>query len=367
MTGSAPAGPVVTGTALHDAWQARTEPPVEEVAAGVWSVPVPAADLPIRYTLCYLLLGSDRSVVVVDPGWDTDEGWAALVAGLSAAGRDVGDVIGVVVTHVHPDHHGLTARLVAAVEAAGGSAWMGMHADEAASLPSHFADDGASDVDWLRRNGVPEDVATEIGFGADDIHEFLAMPDPTVEIADGELLALPGRTVHALATPGHTPGHLCFYDEDNELLLTGDHILPRISPNVGMQPHSARPPLGPYLGSLRRLRVYDDAEVLPAHEWRFRGVAARIDTLLHHHDERCDEILGLLATSPATAWQLAERLTWSRGWDRITGMQRRAALSETIAHLAYLEEQGAVAERMPVPGAQAAQPVSYEIAATAST
>ena len=241
------------------------------------------------------------------------------MAGLSAAGRDVGDVIGVAVTHVHPDHHGLTARLVAAVEAAGGSAWMGMHADEAASLPSHFGDDGASDVDWLRRNGVPEDVATEIGFGADDIHEFLAIPDPTVEIADGELLALPGRTVHALATPGHTPGHLCFYDEDNELLLTGDHILPRISPNVGMQPHSARPPLG----SLRRLRVYDDAEVLPAHEWRFRGVAARIDTLLHRHDERCDEILGLLATSRATAWQLAERLTWSRGWDRITGMQRR--------------------------------------------
>ena len=80
---------------------------------------------------------------------------------------------------------------------------------------------------------------------------FRAMPDPDVLLTDDELLPLAGRRIRAIWTPGHTPGHLCLHDEDNDVLLTGDHVLPRISPNIGLQPHSATPPLGPYLDSLR--------------------------------------------------------------------------------------------------------------------
>ncbi|WP_312858511.1 MBL fold metallo-hydrolase, partial [Pseudonocardia pini] len=115
------AGVEVVGTAQHRAWSERVLPPVERLAAGMWSVPVPIPDNPLRYTLCYLIPGDD-GLVVVDPGWDTDEGWAALEAGLTAAGARTADVVGIVATHVHPDHHGLSRRL-----ADRSGAWIGMH------------------------------------------------------------------------------------------------------------------------------------------------------------------------------------------------------------------------------------------------
>src|SRR5262249_57417140 len=81
-----PAEPVVvTGEAQQRAWRAREAPPVEQVRPGVWSVPVIMPDNPLRYTLCYLLL-ADAGAVVLDPGWDSDAGWADLLGGMRAAG-----------------------------------------------------------------------------------------------------------------------------------------------------------------------------------------------------------------------------------------------------------------------------------------
>jgi len=76
---------IVTGEAQRQAWRARRPPPVEEVAAGLWSVPVTIPDSPLRYTLAYLIHSND-SVIAVDPGWDSDAGWQDLLAGLAAAG-----------------------------------------------------------------------------------------------------------------------------------------------------------------------------------------------------------------------------------------------------------------------------------------
>ena len=66
---------------------------MEQVRPDVWSVPVPIPDNPIRYTLCYLMFGLDE-LVVVDPGWDTEPGWTALLAGFAAAGTTVEAVTG---------------------------------------------------------------------------------------------------------------------------------------------------------------------------------------------------------------------------------------------------------------------------------
>ena len=98
---------IVTGIAQRQAWRARQFPPVEQVATGLWSVPVTIPDSPLRYTLAYLIHSDDR-VIAVDPGWDSDAGWQDLLRGLAAAGMAPDRVTGIVVTHVHPDHHGLT-------------------------------------------------------------------------------------------------------------------------------------------------------------------------------------------------------------------------------------------------------------------
>ncbi len=175
------------------------------------------------------------------------------------------------------------------------------------------------------------------------IERLGGLVEPTVGLADGDLVPLAGRRVKAIWTPGHTPGHLCLHDQDNDLILTGDHVLPRISPNIGLQPHNSKPTLGPYLTSLRKLTRYDPAEVLPAHEWRFRNLGVRIGQLLEHHRQRCAEIVMVMdALGPCSAWQVTERLTWSRGWAGVQGLQRRAALAETAAHLSYLTQDGRI-------------------------
>jgi glyoxylase-like metal-dependent hydrolase (beta-lactamase superfamily II) len=306
---------------------------------------VPIPDNPLRYTLCHVLAGNS-GLVVVDPGWDTDAGWRALEEGLKAAAVTPADVTGIVATHVHPDHHGLTARLR---DASG--AWVAMHPAERDSLPARvWRDHAGTDADrvWLAEAGVPPAVAAELAWGAGIVAWLRAMPEPDVLLEDGDAVPLPGRRLTAVWTPGHTPGHLCLYDQDEDVLLTGDHVLPRISPNISLHPHSPEPPLGTYLDSLERTARYDSAEALPAHEYRFHGLASRTGALRAHHEDRCAEILTVVGSlGPATAWQLTERLTWSRGWDAIDGMLRRSALAETLAHLVLLVERGRLSRHRP--------------------
>ncbi|HUL28079.1 MAG TPA: MBL fold metallo-hydrolase [Streptosporangiaceae bacterium] len=338
----------VTGTAQRDAWLAHAFPPAEQVRPDLWSVPVPIPDSPLRYTLTYLV-AAGSGLVVVDPGWDTEAGWQALAGGLRLAGAAPSDVTGIVVTHVHPDHHGLSARLR---DASG--AWVAMHPAERDSLTAFHRRRGdfrRDDLAWLRGCGVPDDVADGLAVSGEVMASVLAMARPDVLLGHGDLVPLPGRRLRAVWTPGHTPGHLCLHEEPADLLLTGDHVLPRISPNIGLQPHTAEPPLAAYLRSLELVAGYDSAEALPAHEYRFRGLAGRVRMLLAHHERRCEEVAAILArTGPATVWQVTQEMTWSRGWAAVTGFMRRAAIAEAGAHLRHLADAGRIGVTAPAAG-----------------
>ena len=285
---------VVTGRAQQRAWRAREFPPVEQVTPGVWSVPVTMPDNPLRYTLCYLLLADDGAVVV-DPGWESEAGWEDLLRGLRTAGVAADRVTGIVVTHVHLDHHGLSQRLS---EASG--AWIAMHAEEVQNLPARIGEaiGGTAGVRaWLARCGLPADVAADVIPEGNLRLGLFRMAEPDVLLNDGDLLDLPGRRVRVVWTPGHTPGHICLHDGDYDLLLTGDHLLPRISPNIGLAPGSLDSPLTSYLESLGAMHGYAEAEALPAHEYRFRGISARSDAIVRHHDARAREVLDIVAAA----------------------------------------------------------------------
>ncbi|HLH28030.1 MAG TPA: MBL fold metallo-hydrolase, partial [Acidimicrobiales bacterium] len=93
---------VVTGTRQKSAWDEKVMPPVEQVRPGLWSIPVPIPNNPLRYVLVYAIELSDGGVAIVDAGWNTDDAFDALSEGLAAAGGSISDVQAVLVTHIHP-------------------------------------------------------------------------------------------------------------------------------------------------------------------------------------------------------------------------------------------------------------------------
>lgn len=328
----------VTGHEQRQAWVDRVLPPVERVSEGLWSIPVPIPDNPLRYVLVYAMDVGDGTVIV-DAGWPTDDAWEVLVGGLATIGSSIDDVRGVLVTHIHADHYGLAGRVR---ERSG--AWIGLHPSDAELLSSRY-DDVDDVMAQMRRllveSGVPEKELADLAEASLRIREMLSVAEPDVELVDGFRPALDGWNLLTVWTPGHSPGHVCFHDPDRRLLLSGDHVLPRITPNISAHPQQRQEPLGDFLQSLRKVRDLPVDEVLPAHEYRFAGLPARVDEMIDHHHDRLREMLELIeADAGCTSWELTQELTWSRPWEEIPHFMRRAANGETLAHLHLLERRG---------------------------
>ncbi|MEU6671514.1 MBL fold metallo-hydrolase [Streptomyces sp. NPDC046727] len=329
---------------------------------GVRSVQVPIPDNPLGHTLVYVV-DTDRGPVLVDTGWDDPASWETLVAGLAACGTSVAEVYGVVVTHHHPDHHGLSARVR---EASG--AWVALHAADAAIVrraretrPERWFSYMAAK---LAAAGAPEEHVAPLRRPRERTLPGLSPALPDREIVPGELLDLPGRRLRAIWTPGHTPGHVCLHLEEEHparlpghgRLFSGDHLLPGITPHIGLyeDPDDATvtDPLGDYLDSLERIGRLTPAEILPAHQHAFTDAPARVRALLDHHESRLSGLLSLLA-EPLTPWRLAERMEWNRPWPDIPYGSRTIAVSEAESHLRRLVKLG---RAEPVPGSD---PVAY--------
>ncbi|MFF9505497.1 MBL fold metallo-hydrolase [Streptomyces sp. NPDC014724] len=343
---------------------------VTDHGGGVHSIKVPIPDNPLGHTLVHVL-DTDRGPVLIDTGWDDPEAWDTLTAGLDAIGTGIGDIHGVVITHHHPDHHGLSGQVR---EASG--AWIAMHAADAAIVRrTREARPGtwlAYLLTKLTAVGAPQEhlapLRAAVEGGRMRTLPGLRSALPDREIVPGELLGLAGRRLRAIWTPGHTPGHVCLHLEEEHpgnlpgrgRLFSGDHLLPGISPHIGLYedpdtapgtaPSAGGDPIGDYLGSLEHIGRLGVAEVLPAHQYAFTDAARRVRELLDHHEERLTGLLKLLAT-PLTPWELAERMEWNRPWEQISHGSRNIAVSEAEAHLRRLVRLGraeAVAGSEPV-------------------
>jgi len=315
------------------AWDARTLPTPERVAEDVWAiaVPIPAGTIP--NTLCYALL-SGEGVHLIDPGWDDPESIAALTSGLAAVGRRLDDVQTVIATHFHPDHMGAVDRVRDLVGAR--VVFSAIEADVLKQETSASAVDVDAYRETLREWGVPEERWRDL-ISSFDRPAHVATSGADVAVEDGRMLELSGHRLRVVLTPGHTDGHICLIDEHRRLVYSGDHVLPRIYPGIGIGTLPGSDPLGDYFDSLERLIPYDDFVVLPGHEFRFSGLGARREQIIEHHLRRSAEVAGLLdELGDAPVWEYARRLTWTAGWSGMNGFWLHSALRQTSLHREYV-------------------------------
>lgn len=334
----------VTGHKQKQAWMERVLPPVEEVQPGLWSIPVEIPIRPLRYVLVYVLELRD-GIAIIDAGWNDQKSYDTLEAGLKQGGYAVSDIKDVLVTHVHPDHFGLAKRLR---EETG--ARIVLHRAEAQTLMI----DPGQEVHWQMeadfhgvQHGVPDDERQHMQREVGDFRKFVDHSPPDLLVEDGQRLDLPGWELDGVWTPGHTPGHMCFVDAGRKVMFTGDHVLPRITPNISV--HSNNPPdaLAKYLDSLTKVAEVADAiadlEGLPGHEYRYAGIRARAEELIGHHEERLAELVEIVRDQPGvTTWEISQRLTWTRPWTTFRFPERRAALGEAVSHVELLQQRGVV-------------------------
>lgn len=321
-----------------------TAPGAFEVAPGVHRIPLPLPSDALRAVNVYALDGGDGGCVLIDAGWALAESRRALEVALGQLGYGLDDVRRFLVTHAHRDHYTLGVELrrtFGSRLAIGRGEQPNLDAtlmETAGRLPGLLAGWGAAHLVDAWAALLPEEERAALRRSYEPPDEW---------IADGARLDTGKRTLTAVPTPGHTRGHLVFRDEGSDLLFTGDHVLPHITPSIGFEPARGANPLGDYLASLHLLLESSDAVMLPAHGAPGGPVHARVQELLAHHDERLAATLAAVAAGSGTALETARALGWTRRlkpFDGLDVFNQVLAVGETAAHLTVLCERGQVRE-----------------------
>lgn len=316
---------------------------IEEISPTVHRIPLPLPTDGLRAVNVYAIHDA-AGITLVDGGWDVPEAEAALRIGFTELGLDVAEISSVVTTHFHRDHYTLAVRLRGLT-----GCRVGLGLGESESIAALLA--GGNSVPGftaiMRRAGVPPDETDprQLG-GGRSAQEGYAQPDTWLE--DGDVISAPAHELEAIATPGHTRGHLCFADERAGLFFAGDHVLPHITPSIGFETRPAHLPLGDYLSSLAKIRARPDARLLPAHGPVGASVHERVDEVLLHHEIRLEHCLAALAKGATTGYEVANELRWTRHerrWRDLSNFDRVLAAHETMAHLDVLVVQGRAVSR----------------------
>ncbi len=307
----------------------------DEIMPGLYRLEVPLTGNPLRSINSYIIRGEDHSLII-DAGLNREECDQAVKRGLQSIGIDLRSCW-FIATHLHADHIGLMWR------------WA-----EEGHAPARFLigqADGERIAGWLgwddyvacaAVNGFPP-VKLQTAVQAHPGYRFKAPDQFTVEfLHDGDFLECGDYHLRCVSTPGHSPGHTCLYDAGHRLLISGDHILGDITPNIECF-YDHLNPLQDYLASLEKVRQLDVNLVLPGHRNLISDMGTRIDQLISHHRHRLEEIRQILGGQSFHAYDVASRMSWDldcADWESFPPAQKWFAIGEAIAHLRYLESNG---------------------------
>jgi len=306
---------------------------VEEIRNNLFRIRVPLPNNPLKELNSYVILG-DRNLII-DTGFNRSQCLEVMQRGISYLGLDLGKT-DFFLTHLHADHTGLVVRL------ASKSSTVYFSRIDAQMFKRD--EPWRAMIEYAKINGFPEGellraLHNHPGFkySPQSIPEFDLIDDGR-EIQAGEYL------LKCMWTPGHTPGHMCLYEEEKKILFSGDHVLFDITPHIESWAYQINA-LQDYLNSLDRIYTLPIEIVLPGHRSFFSNLRSRIDELKRHHYLRAEEVLSVLNGKRLTAYEIASQMTWDIDcdtWEEFPIAQKWFATGEAIAHLRFLEEEGRV-------------------------
>jgi glyoxylase-like metal-dependent hydrolase (beta-lactamase superfamily II) len=308
---------------------------------GIFQIKVPLPNNPLKSLNSYLILPSEAQpngrALLIDTGFDHPEARSAILEQIDALGLSLNQ-IDLLATHLHSDHSGQISYL---------------KTDNSQCYASQI--DGPLINEMTKESYWQEflKLYTMIGLDEDGIDYFEhpgykycpKTPIDFIYLKEGQVLSYGDFNFTIIEVPGHTPGQIVLMDLEKSILISADHILDQITPNISFWGFEHGDSLGIYLKSLDKIRAYQPRIALPAHRNVITDVNGRIDALIQHHEERLAEVYEILMRSgePVTARNVAVHMHWSvrqSVFAEFPSPQKWFASAEAMAHLLHLEARG---------------------------
>lgn len=298
----------------------------------IYRIEIPLPRSPLKTLNSYFIKNPNGRNLLIDTGFNRKECKEATFNALEELQVDM-DKTDLFITHLHSDHCGLASVL----PRPGAKIYC-------SKIDGDIINANTTEEYWERLDetfigyGFPR---AEIGRNT-DIHPGRKYnnerPIEFSIIKDGDIIKVGKYNLKCIMTPGHTPGHMCLYDEKEKILFSGDHILGDITPNIcfGLDMED---PLKSYFDSLKLIRNLDIKHLFTAHREMVGDPYQRIDKLLDHHQIRLAEVMTIMDGKTLNAYQVAGDMTWDikcETWEDFPAQQKWFAVGEAISHLQYL-------------------------------
>ncbi len=293
-------------------------------------IPVHRIRLPFHLELDHVnvfLVPDGAGWILVDAGFGTDECFAALEKGLETHGVAWREIQTLLVTHCHPDHIGLASRIL---DKSGAQLLMHTAERDFLDFISDIVDHPEILDGRMRSWGTPAEMVERISGTFRAVRQNFRHLKPDRLLQGGETIG----PLETIWTPGHAPGHLCLYMPRERVLVSGDHVLKKITPHVAWV--EGRDVLGEYLDSLERIATYDVETIHPSHGDPFGDLRERTREIALHHAWRCNTIRQAAQDGAQSPHDVVLRV-WQ---DRLSPFQHRFALFEVMAHVEYMRRRG---------------------------